>query len=46
MAAYTTLRAAFGRVPDDVDDERFVDAWVGLAGDAIERASKAAEPTA
>jgi AcrR family transcriptional regulator len=46
MAAYNTLRAAFGRIPDDVDDERFVDAWVGLAGDAIEHASKATEPTA
>jgi AcrR family transcriptional regulator len=39
MAAYNTLRAAFGRVPDDVDEERFVDAWVELASDAIERAS-------
>ena len=42
MAAYNTLRAAFGRVPDDVDEERFVDAWVALAGDAIERASEPA----
>jgi AcrR family transcriptional regulator len=41
MAAYNTLRAAFGRVPDDVDEQRFVDAWVALAGDAIERASAA-----
>jgi AcrR family transcriptional regulator len=41
MAAYNTLRAAFGRLPDDVDEERFVDAWVALAGDAIERASEA-----
>jgi AcrR family transcriptional regulator len=46
MAAYNTLRAAFGRVPDDVDDERFVDAWVDLASDAIERASRAANPAA
>jgi AcrR family transcriptional regulator len=43
MAAYNTLRATFGRVPDDVDDERFVDAWVELASNAIERASTAAE---
>ena len=46
MAAYNTLRATFGRVPDDVDDERFVDAWVELASDAIERASTAAESAA
>jgi AcrR family transcriptional regulator len=46
MAAYNTLRAAFGRVPDDVDDERFVGAWVDLASDAIERASTAAESAA
>src|SRR5712691_8397238 len=26
MAAYTTLRATFGRVPDGLDDDRFVDA--------------------
>jgi hypothetical protein len=43
MSAYNTLRATFGRVPDDVDDQRFVDAWVELASDAIERASTAAE---
>jgi AcrR family transcriptional regulator len=43
MAAYNTLRAAFGRLPDDVDEERFVEAWVGLAGDAIERASTGTE---
>jgi hypothetical protein len=42
MAAYTTLRAAFGRVPDDVDEERFIVAWVQLASDAIDRASRAA----
>ena len=43
MAAYNTLRAAFGRVPDDVDEERFIDAWVALASNAIEGASRAAE---
>jgi hypothetical protein len=37
MAAYTTLQAAFGRLPDDVDDDRFVEAWVNLVGDAILR---------
>jgi AcrR family transcriptional regulator len=42
MAAFNTLRAAFGRVPDNVDDERFIDAWVELASDAIERAAKGA----
>ena len=31
MAAYTTLRATFGRLPDNIDDDRFVEAWVGLA---------------
>ena len=36
MAAYTTLRATFGRLPDDVDDDRFVDAWVDLVADAIQ----------
>jgi AcrR family transcriptional regulator len=46
MAAYNTLRAAFGRVPDDVDEERFVDAWVALASGAIERASQLTDPTA
>jgi AcrR family transcriptional regulator len=45
MAAYNTLRAAFGQVPDGVDDERFVDAWVQLASDAIERSSAPAEQT-
>ena len=37
MAAYTTLQAAFGRLPDDVDDDRFVEAWVNLVADAILR---------
>jgi AcrR family transcriptional regulator len=39
MAAYTTLRATFGRVPGAVDDSRFVDAWVDLVADAIDRAA-------
>jgi AcrR family transcriptional regulator len=38
MAAYTTLRAAFGRVPDGIDDDRFVEAWVDLVADVISRA--------
>jgi AcrR family transcriptional regulator len=38
MAAYTTLRTTFGRLPDDIDDDRFVEAWVGLVADAIESA--------
>jgi AcrR family transcriptional regulator len=46
MAAFNTLRAAFGRVPDDVDEERFVAAWVELAADAITRASGAVEGVA
>jgi AcrR family transcriptional regulator len=46
MAAYNTLDAAFGRVPDDVDEERFVDAWVDLAYHAIERAAAASESRA
>jgi AcrR family transcriptional regulator len=37
MAAYTTLRAAFGRVPDDIDDDRFVEVWVNLVADAMLR---------
>jgi AcrR family transcriptional regulator len=44
MAAYTTLRAAFGRLPDDIDDDRFVEAWVNLVGNAMSRA--ASEPIA
>jgi AcrR family transcriptional regulator len=35
MAAYTTLRAAFGRVPDHIDDDRFAEAWVNLVADAM-----------
>jgi len=38
MAAYTSLRAAFGRVPDGIDDDRFVEAWVDLVADVISRA--------
>ena len=37
MAAYTSLRAAFGRVPDHIDDDRFVEAWVSLVADAMSR---------
>jgi hypothetical protein len=44
MAAYTTLRAAFGRLPDDIDDDRFVEAWVDLVGNAMSRT--AGEPIA
>ena len=39
MAAYTTLRSTFGRLPDDDDDDRFVDAWAKLVADAIENAA-------
>jgi AcrR family transcriptional regulator len=39
MAAYTTLRATFGRVPDGVDDDRFIDAWVELVAGVIEGAA-------
>lgn len=28
MSAYHTIRRAFGRVPGDVDDERFIATWV------------------
>jgi AcrR family transcriptional regulator len=38
MAAYTTLRTTFGRLPDDIDDDRFVDAWVELVAGVIENA--------
>ena len=37
MAAYTSLRAAFDRVPDHIDDDRFVEAWVNLAADSMLR---------
>jgi AcrR family transcriptional regulator len=39
MAAYATLRVTFGRLPDGIDDDRFVDAWVELVAEAIERAT-------
>ena len=42
MAAYTTLRATFDRLPDDIDDDRFVEAWVGLAAGAIGHAAQPA----
>jgi AcrR family transcriptional regulator len=44
MAAYTTLRAAFGHLPDDIDDDRFVEAWVDLVVNAMSRT--AGEPIA
>jgi AcrR family transcriptional regulator len=28
MSAYHSLRRTFGRAPDDVDDDRFIEAWV------------------
>jgi AcrR family transcriptional regulator len=31
MASYRAIRQTFGRVPDDVDDERFIAAWVQTA---------------
>lgn len=31
MAAYRDLRETFGRVPDNVDDQRYVTAWVDIA---------------
>jgi AcrR family transcriptional regulator len=31
MSAYHSLRRTFGRTPDDVDDERFIAAWVETA---------------
>ncbi len=31
MSAYHSLRRTFGRAPDDVDDERYVAAWVETA---------------
>jgi AcrR family transcriptional regulator len=44
MAAYVGLRTTFDRVPDDIDDGRYVEAWVALAVDTLERA--AGEPVA
>jgi hypothetical protein len=31
MAAYRSIRQTFGRVPDDIDDERFIAAWAQTA---------------
>ncbi len=31
MSAYHSLRRTFGRAPDDVDDDRFIEAWVETA---------------
>jgi AcrR family transcriptional regulator len=31
MSAYRSLRETFGRVPDNVDDERYIAAWVDVA---------------
>jgi AcrR family transcriptional regulator len=31
MASYRSIRQTFGRVPDDIDDERFIAAWVQTA---------------
>ena len=31
MSAYHSMRRTFGRTPDDVDDERFIAAWVETA---------------
>ena len=31
MGAYRAMHETFGRVVDDVDDERFAAAWVALA---------------
>jgi AcrR family transcriptional regulator len=39
MAAYVGLRSTFDRAPDDINDDRYVEAWVTLAGDALERAA-------
>ena len=44
MAAYVGLRTTFDRAPDDIDDDRYVEAWVALAADTIERAAD--EPVA
>jgi AcrR family transcriptional regulator len=44
MAAYVGLRSAFDRAPDDIDDDRYVEAWVALAADTLERAAGPAAP--
>ncbi len=39
MSAYVSLRATFDRAPDGIDDDRYVEAWVALAADTLERAT-------
>jgi AcrR family transcriptional regulator len=39
MAAYVNLRSTFDRAPDDIDDDRYVKAWVALTADTLERAA-------
>ena len=41
MAAYVGLRSTFDRAPDDIDDDRYVEASVELAADTLERAAGA-----
>lgn len=31
MGSYRSIRQTFDRVPDDIDDERFIAAWVQTA---------------
>jgi AcrR family transcriptional regulator len=31
MASYAFMRQTFGRVPDGIDDDRLIDAWVNIA---------------
>jgi hypothetical protein len=31
MASYRSIRQTFGHVPDDIDDERFIAAWIQTA---------------
>jgi AcrR family transcriptional regulator len=37
MAAYKELRLTFGRVPGDVDDERFLETWVDVGMSIAQR---------
>ena len=39
MSAYVSLRMTFGRAPDDIDDDRYVETSVALAADTLERAA-------
>ncbi len=39
MSAYVNLRTTFDRAPDDIDDDRYVETWVALVADTIERAT-------